>query len=107
MHVVLVGASTLGAHQPITYAGNEDDYRLRAHRFDAAQIRISMALGVSVVDVDRVIANESGKTNVLAPLEYSPEAQAAIADEMAFIFDDIGFFEKRPLVAQVGQEVQA
>ena len=103
-HVILLGTSTLGGELVSTYFDREDDHRLRSHRFNAAQIRLSMALGVSVVDVDRIIANVGGATTVTAPLEYSAEAQDAIAADLVYVLHDIGFFEERPLVAQVGQE---
>ncbi len=63
-----------------------------------------MALGVSVVDVDRVIANVGGSDTVTGPLEYAAAAQTAIAEDLGYVLGDIGFFERRPLVAQVGQD---
>ena len=103
VHVLLLGASTLGEPLLGSYAGVEDDHRLRAHRVNAAQVRLSMALGVSLVDVDRVVANLGGAGQVLAPLDYSDAVLTAICDEIAYVLHDIGFFENRPLVAQVGR----
>lgn len=103
-HVVLFGASTIGEPMITTYAGHPDDHRLRAHRVNAAQIRLSMVLGVSVVDVDRVIANVGAEGEVAGPLDYNARAVNAICSEIDYVLDDIGFFENRPLVAQVGQE---
>lgn len=102
-HVLLLGVSTLGGPRHISYAGIEDDHRLRAHRINAAQIRLSMELGVSVIDVDRVVANYGGAGQVPEPFAYSEPLVRAICDEIAFVLGDIGFFENRPLVAQVGR----
>lgn len=106
-HIVLYGASTLGVELHPSYHGREDDHRLRAHRFNAAQIRLSMALGASIVDVDRLIANVGGKDHVSGPLGYDDTANDVIAEDVVYVLGDIGFFQKRPLVAQVGQEYGA
>lgn len=106
-HVLLVGMSTVGGEDKLSYHDRPDDHRLRAHRLNAAQIRLSMALGVSVVDVDRVLANLGAAGEVVGPLAYSDRANRVIAEEIADIIADIGFFEDRPLVAQVGQETGA
>ena len=103
-HILLVGASTIGEDLALTYHDRDDDHRLRSHRVNTAQIRLSMALGVSVIDVDRVIANVGGAGEVHGPLDYSDTAVTAICEELTYVIGDIGFFEERPLVAQVGQE---
>lgn len=102
-HVLLLGPSTLGEARVGTYARIEDDHRLRAHRVNAAQIRLSMTFGVSLVDVDRVVANLGQGGQVLSPLKYSQSIVTAICDEVVYVLNDIGFFEDRPLVAQVGR----
>jgi len=103
-HVILYGASTLGEDLNPSYHGRDDDHRLRLHKFNAAQIRLSMALGVSIIDVDLLIANVGGRTLVTGPLTYGDAARDVITEDIAFVLGDIGFFQKRPLVAQVGQE---
>lgn len=102
-HVLLLGVSTLGVPRVTSYAGRDDDHRLRAHRVNAVQLRLSMELGVSVIDVDRVVANYGGAGQVDGPFGYSPAVASAICDEIASVLADIGFFEKRPLVEQVGR----
>jgi len=102
-HVLLLGPSTLGEARVGTYAGIDDDHRLRAHRVNAAQIRLSMTFGVSVIDVDRVVANLGQGGQVSSPLNYSQSIVTGICDEVVYVLKDIGFFEDRPLVAQVGR----
>ncbi len=102
-HLLLLGPSTLGEGRVGTYAGIDDDHRLRAHRVNAAQIRLSMTMGVSLVDVDRVVANLGQGGQVSAPLNYSASIITGICDEIVYVLNDIGFFESRPLVSQVGR----
>jgi hypothetical protein len=66
-------------------------------------LELSVETGVSVVDVDRAIAELGADEHVLAPLTYSNEADHAITDVVADILVDYGFFDDRPVLAQVGR----
>lgn len=106
-HGVLVNGSTLDPTDPtFDYSGAPETARERIRRLNLACFMASMAEGVSVVDVDRIVADLGGEGHVRGPLDYSPELRERIRVELARIMDDIGFFESRPLLAQVGQRTE-
>jgi hypothetical protein len=65
-------------------------------------VGVSHDEGISIVDVDRLIAELGAAGNVDGPAAYGPEACARIAAEIVRIIDDYGFLDERPLLAQVG-----
>ncbi len=86
-----------------SYAGRDGEPTgLRAHRLDAMLVRVSHDLGISVVDVDRVVAEIGAAGNLDAAMVYRPEAAARITDETVAVLADYGFFDDRPLLEQVG-----
>jgi hypothetical protein len=86
-----------------SYAGrDEEPVTLRAHRLDAMLVRVSHDLGISVVDVDRALAEIGAAGKLDAAMVYGPEAAARIADEAVAVLADYGFFDDRPLLEQVG-----
>ncbi len=102
--VILLNGSTLDPHDVVScYAGVGDTGPLVVHRLDLELIELSMLDGISAVDVDRVVAELGGRDHVLGPFAYSTELCEAIRDEIAFVLDDYGFFDDRPLLAQRGR----
>jgi hypothetical protein len=87
--------------------GPRDDERravsLDIARLNLAALRLSMATGLSVIDVDRIIAELGGDDHVTGVLEYAAAARAAIAEEAAYVLEDYGFFDDRPVLDQIGQ----
>ena len=76
---------------------------LAISRLNLAALRLSMSTGLSVIDVDRIIAELGGDDHVTGVLEYAPGARAAIAAEVAYVLEDYGFFDDRPVLEQIGQ----
>ncbi len=102
-HVVVLNGSTLDpGDRTYNYREIRETLALRIHKFNRALMEISVLEGISIVDVDRLIAELGGGRHVLQPLRYSADAHAAICREFLRILEDIGFFENRPLVMQVG-----
>ena len=103
-HVLIAGVSTLDPSQKVSnYHGIEDEpVSLRAHRLDLMLIGVSHDEGISVIDVDRKIAELGGAIGVTAAFEYSEAGCKTIAAEIVRVIDDYGFFDDRPLLAQVG-----
>lgn len=103
-HVLVANVSTIDpADQPFNYHGlAEEPFTLRAHRLDLMLVGVSHDEGISIVDVDRLIAELGAAGNVDGPAAYGPEACARIAAEIVRIVDDYGFLDERPLLAQVG-----
>lgn len=87
-----------------SYFGVQDTPALRALKFNIALIDISTEEGISIVDVDRVLAELGGASHVTEAFRYSPRACELIRDEFFRVLQDIGFFERRPLVMQVGRK---
>ena len=87
-----------------SYFGVQDTPALRALKFNLALIDISTEEGISIVDVDRVLAELGGASHVTNAFRYSPQACELIRDEFFRVLQDIGFFEHRPLVMQVGRK---
>lgn len=107
-HVIVLLASTIDPETIVSNYQREqaDPNPLRVHRYDLAAMRLSFEEGISVLDVDRIIAEMGAAAHVPAFLEYSKAACEAIAKEMVRIMDDYAFFDERPLLPQVGREEQ-
>jgi len=103
-HVVVFNCSSFDPEErTYDYHGVDDPLSLRVHRFNLALIEISAEEGISILDVDRLVAEIGGERHVSRALRYSREACEVICGEFVRILQDIGFFENRPLVMQVGQ----
>jgi hypothetical protein len=76
---------------------------LRAHGADLALLEASLQEGISIVDVDRLLAELGAARHLGQMFDYSPEACEAVCAEVLRILEDYGFFEDRPIVMQVGQ----
>jgi hypothetical protein len=103
-HVLVANASTIDpSDATYNYFGlTEEPLPLRVHRLAHMLIGVSHEEGVSIIDVDRLIAEMGAADNVEAAFSYSPKACAAIAAEVVRVLEDYGFFDERTLVAQVG-----
>lgn len=104
-HVVVFNASTIDPQDRTTnFRDVQETLPLRIHTFNRALMEVSVLEGISLVDVDRTIGEMGAGEHILAAMSYSPQAHRALADEFLRILEEIGFFEKRPLVLQVGQK---
>ena len=103
-HILVAGASTVDpADETFNYQGlAEEPVSLRAHRLDLLLVGVSHDEGISIIDVDRLVAEIGAATAVTAAMEYSAAGCEAIAAEIVRILEDYGFFDDRPLLAQVG-----
>lgn len=103
-HVLVANASTLDpAHEVFNYHGlDEEPVSLRAHRLNLMLVGVSHAEGISIIDVDRKIAELGGRLGIAAALAYTRTGCEAIAAEVVRILEDYGFFDERPIMAQVG-----
>lgn len=90
-----------------TWAPRVDADDRRADRLGVLALELSMREGVSVVDVDRIVAETGARGHVRAIGDYDASIHDLVAQEIARILDDYGFFEARPLVPQVGREEAA
>lgn len=105
-HVLVANASTLDPSSEVfNYHDLErEPLSLCAHRLDLMLIGVSHSTGISVIDIDRKIAEMGGATGLEAALSYTEAGCRAIADEIVRVVADYGFFDDRPLLAQVGAQ---
>jgi hypothetical protein len=103
-HVLVVGVSSFDPGDPVSnfHGFSVEPIMLRAHRINLALFQTSHEVGLSVIDVDRLVAEAGGGKVVPGPLELSPEGSAMVRDETLRVLADYGFFDERTLVAQVG-----
>jgi hypothetical protein len=103
-HVVAIGVSTFDPGDPVSnlHGFAEEPVMLRCHRINLALFQTSHEVGLSVIDVDRLVAEAGGGRVVPAPLALSPDGSALVRDETLRVLFDYGFFDERSLIAQVG-----
>lgn len=103
--IIAFNASTFDpADETTTFANVQRPYPLRIHQLDLELMRLAVSEGISLIDVDRLMAELGAGKHVPAVLEHSPKALEAIGDEFMRVVKEYGFFEKRPLLAQVGKK---
>lgn len=103
-HILATNVSTLDpAHPVYTYHGvTEEPWTLRGHRLNLMLIEVSHDEGISIIDVDRKIAEVGGDSAVTAAARYSQAGCEGIVEEIVRIVEDYGFLDDRPLMEQVG-----
>lgn len=103
--VIMFNASSVVPNEAVSNYRMVDKqpHVLDAHRLNLATMRLSLDEGISIVDVDRVIAELGGAEHVRGFLDYSLEARQAICLEFVRVVEDYGFFDIRPLLPQVGR----
>jgi hypothetical protein len=100
---LLNGATFDPADHVSSYQEAGDTAPLLLHRLNLELIDLSMLDGISVIDADRLVAETGGATHVRGLFDFSPDLCAAIRDELAFVLDDYGFFDDRPVLIQQGR----
>ncbi|MEX0795877.1 MAG: SGNH/GDSL hydrolase family protein [Acidimicrobiia bacterium] len=103
-HILVTNVSTLDpANRVFTYHGvTEEPWTLRGHRLNLMLIDVSHEEGISIIDVDRKIAEVGGDSAVTAAARYGQPGCEGIVEEIVRIVDDYGFLDDRPLMEQVG-----
>jgi hypothetical protein len=103
-HIFVTNVSTLDPANPVfTYHGvAEEPWTLRGHRLNLMLIEVSHDEGISIIDVDRKIAEVGGDSAVTAAARYSQPGCEGIVEEIVRIVEDYGFLDDRPLMEQVG-----
>lgn len=103
-HILVTNVSTLDPSDPVfTYHGVEEQpWTLRGHRLNLMLIGVSHDEGISIVDVDRKIAEVGGDRAVVGAARYSEVGCQTILEEIVRIVEDYGFLDDRPIMEQVG-----
>lgn len=107
-HVLVANLSTLDPGEVVfNYHGlTEEPFSLRAHRLNRMLAAVSHERGVSVIDVDRVIAEIGGQATVVGPARYNETGLRRIATEIFRVVEDYGFLDDRPILEQIGADAR-
>lgn len=75
------------------YAGLDEPIADRMRTFNLALNKLSAQTGISIVDVDTIIAREGAAALKLDAFHLTAKGYALVAAEVVRIFDDMGLFE--------------
>jgi len=75
------------------YLGLDETYATRIRRFNLALIELSQAIGISIVDVDAVLARHGAERLKVDAMHLTAEGYELVAHEVVRILDDFGLFE--------------
>ncbi|HEY3798148.1 MAG TPA: SGNH/GDSL hydrolase family protein [Caulobacteraceae bacterium] len=78
------------------YEGLDETLATRIRRFNLALTELSAATGVSVIDVDRIVARAGAGRVKLDALHLNAEGCALVAEETARVLDELGCFAEGP-----------
>ena len=103
-HVLVANHSTVDpGDRTFNFQGvSPEPTSLRIQRLDLMLVGVSHEEGVSIIDIDRKVAELGAGENVVGAMQYGPKAADVISGEVIRILEDYGFFDDRPLLAQVG-----
>jgi hypothetical protein len=72
------------------YQGLDETYATRCKKFNLALTALSMETGISIVDVDAVIARAGADNTKLDAMHLTPEGYRLVAQEVVRILGDLG-----------------
>jgi lysophospholipase L1-like esterase len=75
------------------YMGLDDTYSTRIRRFNLALIELSQAIGISIVDLDSVLARHGADQLKIDAMHLTPEGYRFVAEDVVRILDDLGVLE--------------
>lgn len=76
------------------HVGMEAAQSTRIRRFNLALIELSQRTGISIVDVDTIVANGGAERLKLDALHFTPEGCRRVAEAVADILADYGLFDE-------------
>jgi hypothetical protein len=82
-HVLICNVSTVNPEDQVhNYHGRPDTWALQAHKLNLALMELSLQEGISVIDVERLVAEHGASWHVLQAGRYSPQVNQAICQEL-------------------------
>ncbi len=94
-HVLLYNLSAAIAGEQIhCHAGLEQILSTRIRRFNLAAIELSQALGISIVDVDAIVARAGADRIKRGVFHLNAEGQRLVAEEVTRILYQLGCFDR-------------
>lgn len=103
-HILVANLSSIDPQNPIyTYHGlDAEPFTLCAQRLNLVLIGASHEEGISIIDVDRKIAEAGGGATVVSGGIYNEAGSKVVLNELIRVLDDYGFLDDRPLMEQIG-----
>jgi hypothetical protein len=74
------------------HLGLDDDFGTRARRFNLELIELSRRTGISIIDVDTIVARAGADRLKLSPLHLTAEGNRLVAEEVVRVLEDYGCF---------------
>lgn len=102
-HILIFNVSSIFPGDLIhNYHVSQNHFSLFTAKNILAIFHLSLLEGISVIDVDRLVAELGADNHVTGFGTYSATAYNAIGEEFISVMNDISFFENRPLMKQLG-----
>jgi hypothetical protein len=88
-------SSVVTGEQVHDHQGLDDAFSTRIRRFNLGLIELSQQTGVSIIDVDAIVARGGADRMKLDTLHLTGEGARAVAEEVARVLDDLGVLTAR------------
>ncbi len=103
-YIIFFNACTIdGNDHTCNYYEKPETLPIKLTKLNLALLKLSLEWGISLIDVDQQLAELGVNQHLIKALEYTSAANQAICQEFLRVMADVGFFENRPLLAQVGK----
>lgn len=76
------------------YQGLDEIFSTRIRRFNLGLIELSEATGISIIDVDTILARKGAEALKLDTLHLAPSAYRLLAEEVVRVLADLGTFDE-------------
>jgi hypothetical protein len=76
------------------YQGFGETYSTRIRRFNLALVELSEKTGVSIIDVDSVLARKGTDTLKLDTIHLTADGYRLVAEEVVRVLEDVGLFDE-------------
>lgn len=88
--LVYTVSASVGGEWIHDHAGLPETLATRIRRFNLGLIELSQATGISIVDVDALVAREGARHMILDPLHLTAQGCRLVAQEVVRVLDDLG-----------------
>jgi hypothetical protein len=85
----IVPGEAIRCHQ-----GVGEIYSTRVRKFNLGLIELSEKTGISIIDVDSLLARKGADALKLDPLHLTPEGHQLVAEEVVRVLEDVGVFDE-------------
>ncbi len=88
------------------HLGLNDIYSTRVKRFNLALIELSQAIGISIVDIDALVARGGADRMKVDAMHLTPAGYEAASNEVVRILSDLGTLDADPVEAKAENRVR-